>query len=233
MEERGRFAGGHFELVEHSRELGTRCRNRISRRKQMAGVESIAGARPIRRRDSGQHGAHFFRGTPHCRAGTGRVLDEQPGAAGRNRRQRATHRLRHAGDGRLAVAIGGRTGVKAHASHTERRGALKLLGERGGGTIPLLVVGRGAVDHVRGMHDDVLGADAGLGQCFLISGESLRLHPDFVIVELGDRAENLQCLHAGLARTTRGHGDATAIDAVRAKEKRHTISSLVGGELCA
>ena len=92
------------------------------------------------------------------------------------------------------------------------------LGQRGGRAIPLFLVGGGAVDHVRRMHDDMFGTNAGLGERFLISREPVGLHADLVVVELRDRTEDLQGLHIPFAGATRRHGDATGIDAVCAKQ---------------
>jgi hypothetical protein len=111
--------------------------------------------------------------------------------------------------------------MKTDARHTERGRALELLGQRRRRAIPLFFVGRRAVDHVGGVHDDMLRSDAGLRQLGPESRQTLGLHPDLVVVKLRDRTEDLQRLHAGLAGAPRGHGDAAGVDAVGAKKQCH------------
>jgi len=95
--------------------------------------------------------------------------------------------------------------------------AFQLLREAGGGALPFGVVGGRGVEHVRGMRDDMLGGDAGLGERRAEAGDALGANGAAVAVVLRDRGENLERGHARAAGAEDGHVDAAGIDRVGAE----------------
>jgi hypothetical protein len=113
--------------------------------------------------------------------------------------------------------------MEAHAAHAERRRALELLGEPGGGAAPLGLVARGGVEHVRGVHDHVGRRDPGRRERGTEAIHPLGANRRLVAVVLRDGSEDLERGGAGAGRPPDRHVDAARIDGVGAEVAAHDL----------
>ena len=136
-----------------------------------------------------------------------------------DRLERVRHRRRHALHAGGAVAAAARRpGMEADGEGAERRRALELLAQAGGGALVLLLLGARRVEHVGAVDHHVLAGDAELGEGGVEALDARRLDGRLVAVEARRRGEELQGARAGGGGAPRGHVDAAVVDGVDAEE---------------
>ena len=160
-----------------------------------------------------EDGADLRRGPAQRHAGARGVLHQQPGAT-LDRVERLRDRAAPPAPRPLAVAGGRGARMKADAAHAQRGGALQLFPQPGPGAGQLGLVLGGGIQHIRGVHNDVLRGDPRLGQRRAKALDPLRPHGGLVAIVLWRGREDLQRPHPGVAGPERRHVDAAVGDRV-------------------
>src|SRR3982074_2946522 len=135
MEEGWRLACGFLEFVQHRGERLLRRGDIVARGKEMAGVESVAGSRPERLRNTGKNLPHLLRRLSHGFTGTGSILHEEA-RVGLDRLQRFRDRPGDALRRVRAIARPPRARMKTHRTDAEGARSFQLLGESRAGPRP-------------------------------------------------------------------------------------------------